>query len=163
MNAAFALLFLLGSVTTLRDGVEAIPAGEWRYELFTVGPTLPADLDCVFRVDLPGQARVELVTRENLRALLHHEEYEAIASSISGTLHQEIGVPGTFALVIVNTNKTRAARIDLKVTLDTTGRSLIKAKYLSPERRMTVILASFFGFLLLITVSTRKLLIAMRK
>lgn len=103
------------------------------------------------------------MTREDLRSLLHHEEHEAIASSTSGTLHQEIGIPGTFALVVINTDKTRAARIDLKVTLDTTGQSLIKAKYLSPERRLTVILSSFLGFLLLVTVCTRKLLITMKR
>lgn len=163
MTALVALLLTAGAVTVLRDGVDTVPAGQWRYEEFAVGQKLPADVDCSFEVQQPGRARVELVTKESLRALLKGEEYEAILSSTSGRLHQEIGIPGNFALVVVNLDKSRPAQITMRVTLDTTGQSLVKAKYVSPQRRLVVILSSFVGFLLIVTLSARKLLLAMKR
>ena len=161
MTPVLALLWAAGSITVLRDEVDVVPAGQWRYEEFSVGDKLPVEVDCNFKVDQPGRARVELMTRENLRALLKGQEHEAILSSAS--LHQEIGVPGNFALVIVNPDKALAARVAMRVTLDSTGRSLVKAKYVSPKRKMVVILSSFVGFLLIVTLSARKLLLAMKR
>jgi len=163
MTAYLALLLLVSGITVLRDDVNTIPAGEWRYAEFTIGPKLPVDLECNFRVDEPSRARVELVSSDNLRAFLKGEEHEAIATSTSGAFHQEIGVPGRFALVIRNLEESRSARVAMRVTLDTTGQSLVKAKYLSPQRKLLVILSSFVGFLLIVTVSARKLLLAMRR
>lgn len=155
-----ALLMISASVTVLRDDVNPVPAGEWRYEQFTVGDKLPAEVDCVFKVEEPGRARVELVTREALQGWLKGREHESIAASTSGTLHQEIGVPGDFALAIVNLDKGRAVRVAMRVTLDTSGKSLVKARYLSPERRLVVILSSCVGFLLIVGFSARQLLAA---
>ena len=163
MTPFVALLWAAGAITVLRDEVDTVPAGQWRYEEFTVGSKLPADLDCSFRVDEPGRARVELMTRDDLTALLKGEAHEAILSSTSGTLHQEIGIPGRFALVIVNLDKKRPAIVAMRVTLDTTGKSLVKATYVSPQRRLIVILSSFVGFLLIVTLSARKLLLAMKR
>jgi len=162
MNLWVALLLISGTVTLLRDDVNLVPAGEWRYEQFTVGNALPAEVDCSFKVEEPGRARVELVTREALQERLKGREHESIATSTSGTLHQEIGVPGDFALVIVNLDKKRAARVAMRVTLDTSGKSLVKARYLSPERRLVVIVSSCVGFLLIVGFSARQLLAAMK-
>ena len=159
----WALLVLATGVTVLRDDVNTVPAGEWRYQQFSVGPQLPADVDCTFQVAQPGRARVELMTRDNLQALLKGRAYESIATSTSGNLHQEIGVPGDFALVIVNSDKSQSARVAMRITLDTSGRSLIKARFVSPERKLTIILSSFAGFLLVVTLSARKLLLAMKR
>ena len=35
-----ALLVLVAGVTVLRDDVNTVPPGEWRYQQFTVGPQL---------------------------------------------------------------------------------------------------------------------------
>ena len=158
-----ALLVLSASVTLLRDDVNVVPAGEWRYEKFTITDKLPTDVDCTFKVDDPGRARVELVSADNLQALLKGREHESIATSTSGTLHQEIGVPGEFAVVIVNLDEKRAARVAMRITLDTSGKSMIKARYLSPERRLVVILFSCIGFLLIVGWSARQLLIGMSR
>ena len=159
----WALLVVAAGVTVLRDDVNTVPPGEWRYQQFSVGPKLPADVDCTFQVAPPGHARVELMTRENLQALLKGRSYESIATSASGTLHQEIGIPGEFALVIVNPDQTQLARVALRVTLDTTGQSLIKAHYVPPQRKLIIILSSFVGFLLIVSISARKLLLAMKR
>ncbi len=160
----WALLFLLAAdVTVLRDGVVTVPAGQWRYEAFTVGKRLPADVDCIFRAEAPAKARVELLTRENLQLRMKGEDYENIAASTSGALHQEIGVPGDFAIVVVNQDQNHPARVAIRLSLDTSGRSLVKVRYLSPERKLAVILASFVGFLLIVTLSARRLLIAMKR
>lgn len=163
MTPLVALFWAAGSIITIRDEVDVIPAGQWRYQEFTVGTKLPAEVDCEFKVSPPARARVELMTRESLKALLKGEEHEPILSSTSGSLHQEIGIPGNFALVIVNSDKALEARVAIKATLDTSGQSLMKAKYVSPQKRMVVILSSFVGFLLIITLSARKLLIAMKR
>ncbi|MDQ6677755.1 MAG: hypothetical protein M3Z09_10720 [Acidobacteriota bacterium] len=159
-----ALLFLLvADVTILRDGVITVPPGQWRYDEFSVGERLPADVDCTFRVEAPAKARVELVTKENLRLLMKGEDYENIAASASGALHQEIGVPGGFAIVVVNQDENHPAHVAMRLSLDTSGRSLVKVRYLSPERKLIVILASFVGFLLIVTLSARTLLVAMKR
>ena len=98
-------------------------AGEWRYQQFSVGPQLPVEVDCTFQVAQPGRVRVELMTHDNLQALLKGRAYESIATSASGTLHQEIGVPGDFALVIVNPDRSQPAHVALRLTLDTSGQS----------------------------------------
>jgi hypothetical protein len=159
----WALLVLATAATVLRDDVNTVPPGEWRYQQFSVGPKLPADVDCTFQVAAPGRARVELMTRDNLQALLKGRSYESIATATSGTLHQEIGVPGDFALVIVNPDQSQSARVAMRITLDTSGQSLIKARFVSPERKLAIILSSFAGFLLIVSVSARKLLLAMKR
>ncbi len=163
MNAWLALIVLSAGVTVLRDDVNVIPAGEWRYEQFAITSKVPADVDCTFRVKDNGHARVELVTSENLQALLNGREHESIVTSTSGTLHQQIGVPGDFAIVIVNLEKKRAARVAMKVTLDTSGISMVKARYLTPQRRFVVIVSSCIGFLLIVGISARQLLVAMKR
>ena len=157
-----ALLLMAVGVTVLRDEVDTIPAGQFRYQEFPVGPTLPADLHCEFRVSDGVEVKVELMTRDDLQLLLKGREYEAIAVSTSGTLHQEIGISGQFALVLRDLDHSRPAQVSTRVTLDTTGQSLVKARSLSPARKLTVILSSFTGFLLIVTFSARKLLLAMK-
>ena len=152
-----------GQPAILRDDVNVVPPGEWRYDIFVLKDQLPATVDCTFVVGSPGRARVELMTRDNLQSMLHGGEYESIVESESGRLVREIGLPGEYALVVRNKEKQREARVALRLSLDFSGRAPVKARYLSPERKLAVVLISFFGFLGIITLSTRKVLIAMRQ
>ena len=152
-----------GQPAILRDDVNVVPPGEWRYDVFVLKDQLPATVDCTYVVASPGRARVELMTRDNLQSMLHGGEYESIAQSESGRLVREIGLPGEYAVVVRNQERQREARVALRLSLDFSGRAPVKARYLSPERKLVVVLLSFFGFLGIITISTRKLLIAMRQ
>ena len=162
MTPAVFLLLLAAQATVLRDESDVVPPGQWRFDEFLLKDQLPATVNCTFRVDPPGKARVELLTAANLQALLHGREHEAIAVAKgpgSGELRYEIGVPGRFAVVVINEEQNREARVALKVGLDFS----VNATYVPPERRLAVILLSFFGFLAIVTLSARKLLIAMRR
>jgi hypothetical protein len=156
-------LLLLGSAVVLRDDISSIPPHHrWRYDRFqTTEKQLPVDVDCAFRVEKGSHVRVELLTEENLNALRRGERYDAIQSSKKAPIHQEIGVPGTFAIVVWNDDEERTAEVALKLSLDFSGKSLNEARTLSPRRQLTVILLSFVGFLAILTVSARQLLRAM--
>ncbi len=153
-------LLLLGSVV-LRDEVSVIPPNhKWRYDKFVVTEkNLPFDVDCLFRVEKGGHVHLELLTEENLEALrAGSRDYGVIQTSQSGTLHQEVGVPGTYAIVLWNDDATKPAEVALKLSLDFSGKSLNFARTLTPQRKLTVILVSFFGFITILGVSARELL-----
>jgi hypothetical protein len=155
-------LLLLGAVV-LRDDVSRIPPNhKWRYDRFEVTEkNLPVDVDCRFRVQKGDHVHVELMTEENLEALRAGRNHEAIQASSDGALHQEISVPGTFAIVLWNDDEAQAAEVALKLSLDFSGRNLNTTRSLTPQRQLTVILLSLFGFISILTVSARQLLKAM--
>jgi hypothetical protein len=159
------LALLVLSAVVLRDDVSRIPPHhKWRYDRFEVTEKhLPVEVDCVFRVQKGDHVHLELMTEENLEALRGGQKHEAIQSSSNGELHQEIGLPGTFAIVLWNDDETLPAEVALKVSLDFSGRTLNLPRTLTPQRRLTVILLSFFGFLSILTVSARQLLKAMAR
>jgi hypothetical protein len=152
-------LLLLGSVV-LRDEVSVIPPHhKWRYDKFVVTErNLPFDVDCLFHVEKGGHVHLELLTGENLDNLRAGRDYDVILSSQSGALHQEIGVPGTFAIVLWNDDETQPAEVALKLSLDFSGKSLNFARTLPPQRKLAVILISFAGFITILGVSARQLL-----
>jgi len=155
-------LLLLGAVV-LRDDVSRIPPHhKWRYDRFEITEKhLPAYVDCTFHVQKGDNVHVELMTEENLEALRAGHNYEVIQSSSDGVLHQEIGLPGTFAIVLWNNDETEPAEVALKLALDFPGKSMNLQRTLSRQRQLTVIVLSFFGFLCILTVSARQLLKAM--
>ena len=156
-------LLLLGSVVLRNDTSTIPPHHRWRYDRFvTNAKQLPVDVDCTFRVLEGGHVKVELMTEENLQALRDGRKYEAIQVSYDGSLHQEIGLPGTFAIVVWNDDESRPAEVALRLALDFSGKSLNPPRTLSPERKLTVILLSFIGFILIVTLSARQLLNAMK-
>jgi hypothetical protein len=157
----FALL-LLGSVV-LRDDVSLIPPHhKWRYDRFVVTEKhLPVDVDCIFRVQKGDHVHLELMTEENLEALRAGQRYEIIQGSADGTLHQEIGLPGTFAIVLWNDDESQPAEVALKLSLDFSGKSLNLPRTLPRQKQVTVILLSLAGFLTILGVSARQLLKAM--
>ncbi len=124
---------------------------------------LPVEVDCRFREARGIPVRAELVTEENLSAKLHHRAYEAIASSTGGTLRYEIGVPGTFAIVIINEDPSRAAEVLLRTALDMSPVQTGFPRTLTTRRKLTVIALSFIGFLSIVTLSARQLLGAIRR
>jgi hypothetical protein len=160
MKLAALLLLLAAEPAVLRDEVTVLPAGQWRYDSFLLKDQIPATIDCTYVVAAPGRVSVALMTRENLHSMLHGGEYETLAEAHGGRLTREMTAPGEFAIVVKNEEKTREARVALRVTLDFSGRA---ARYLSPTRKLTVMVLSFFGFLAIVTLSARKLLIAMRR
>jgi hypothetical protein len=156
----FALL-LLSSAVVLRDDTNIIEPQHWRYDRFVTKDQLPVDVDCTFRSDGP-QVRVELMTEDNLQAMRRGVDHDFIAASKSGRLHQEIGMAGMFAIVVINDDKVRPATVNLRLALDF-AKPLAYPRTLSPQRKFTVITLSFVGFLLIVTLSARSLVGAMRK
>jgi hypothetical protein len=163
MKLAALLLLLAAEPAVLRDEVDLLPPGQWRYDSFALKDQVPATVDCTYVVAKPGRVRVELMTRENLHSMLHGGDYETIAKGQGGRLTREMGAPGEFAIVVTNEEKTREAQVALRLTLDFSNQNAGKARYLSPGRKSAVILLSFFGFLAIVTLSARKLLLAMRR
>jgi hypothetical protein len=159
------LALLLLSAVVLRDDVSRIPPNHrWRYDRFEVTEKhLPVDVDCTFRVQKGDHVRLELMTEENLEALRAGKEHEAIQASSNGELRQEIGVPGTFAIVLWNDDEAAPAEVALKLALDFSGKNLKLTRTLTPQRQLTVILLSFVGFLSILTVSARQLLKGMAR
>lgn len=153
--------FLLAAVV-LRDDTNTIPPQRWRYERFVTKDQLPVDVDCAFKVERGPNVRVELMTEDNLEALREGRPHEAIVAATDGNLHQEIGVPGTFAIVILNDDKSLVSEVRLRLSLDFSQKSLPVTGELSPQRKLTVYVLSLAGFLLLVTVSARQLIVAMR-
>jgi hypothetical protein len=155
-------LFLLASSVVLRDDVNTVAPGRWRYERFVTKEQLPVDVDCAFKVVKGPPVRVELMTIDNLEALRRGEPHEFIVASTSGDLHQEIGVPGTFALVVINDDKEHSADVSLRLSMDFSAKSLKVTGELSPEKKLVIALLSFTGFLAIVSFSARKLILAMR-
>jgi hypothetical protein len=154
--------FLLASSVVLRDDTNSVAPQRWRYERFITRDQLPVDVDCSFRVVQGPPVRVELVTEENLEALRRGLPHEFIATSTAGSLRQEIGVPGTFAVVIINEDKSRAANVAMRLSLDFSTRALVVTGELSPDKKLIVVILSFGGFLGIVSLSARKLIRSMR-
>jgi hypothetical protein len=155
-------LFLLVGPVVLRNDTSLIPPHHrWRYDRFVTGRQLPVDVDCTFRVQKGAHVHVELMTDDNLEALRQGRKYDIIQTSSNGAIHQKIGLPGTFAIVIWNDDDLRPAEVALRLALDFPGKSITPAQTLSPQRKLTVILLSFVGFLSILIVSSRQLLKAM--
>jgi hypothetical protein len=155
-------LFLLASSVVLRDDVNTVPPERWRYERFVTKEQLPVYVDCTFRVVKGPAVRVELMTADNLEALRRGEPHEFITESSDGDLHQEIGVPGTFAVVVMNPDKALAADVSMRLSLDFSAKSLKVTGELSPEKKLVVMVLSFTGFLAIVSLSARKLILVMR-
>jgi hypothetical protein len=155
----FALVLLASSVV-LRDDTSTVPPHHrWRYDRFvTTAKHLPVDVDCRFRVKQGAHVYVELMTEANLEALRRGEKYRIIQTASRGELRQEIGVPGTFAIVVWNDDDSQPALVALRLALDFPGNPLNAPKTLSPERKWTVILLSVVGFLSILAWSGWQLL-----
>ncbi len=167
------LLLLLVSVSSLlaapgaailTDDVYQLPPGDWRWVRFEIRHR-PATAECRFdNVGGTGSIQAELVSRNDLELFRAHKPHDALAYTeprVSGAVSQYIQDPGEYAAIIENKD-SRPIAVHLKVSL-AFGPPQPVARYLSPQRRLTVILVSFAMFFAIVTFSTRALLKAMKK
>ena len=164
----FAALFLLlfaSPQAILTDDVYRIPPGEWRYLEFVLKQQ-PVAVDCSFQV-VPGGpgVRIELVGKEDLKQLSASKPHVSLASTAyatTGNLRLPVPIPGEYAIVIASGKEARGtASVHLRLGLDFSA-AMPQARYLSPQRRWTVIVISFAAFFTIVIVSGRKLFHAMR-
>ena len=163
-----ALLLLLLPATTrvaVVDEVYTIPPAEWRYVPMELKQT-PVAVNCDFEVtgkDSP--VRVALLSQadlERLRADQPHGFLAATPPETRGSFGFGLRTPGEYAVVVDNRALHSAVRVHLRVSLDFSGRTAQTIQYLSPQRRLTVILISFAVFFGIVTWSARKLLQAIK-
>lgn len=164
----FVPLFLLlfaAPPAILTDDVYQIPPGDWRYVEFVLKQQ-PVTVDCSFQV-LPGGpgVRLELVGKQDLKQLSASKPHVSIASTAydtSGIVRLPVTVPGEYAIVIASAKEARGmASVHLRLGLDFSAMTP-QARYLSPQRRWTVILISFVTFFTIVIVSGRRLFQAMK-
>ena len=163
MKFAIPLLLLaMSGPAVLTDDVYQIPAGEWRWVRFEIRHR-SATAECSFETVGSGEARAELVSRPDLELIHRHKIHDALASTArTAAFSQFIGEPGEYAVVIENPGSTPiAARLTVALSFGPPHQPA--ARYLSRERRLTVILVSFVMFFAIVTFSTRALLRAMKK
>jgi hypothetical protein len=165
-----ALLLLLAALSlraapasaVLTDDMYQLPPGEWRWVRFEIRQR-PAAVECHFETTA-GEVRAELLNRPDLELFRDHRQHDALASTAvlpAGSFSQYIEAPGEYAVVIEDAGRQPVA-VHLNVTL-TFGVPKPVARYLSPNRRLTVILVSFVMFFAIVTLSTRALLRAMKR
>lgn len=162
----FALLLLLAASgpVVLTDDVYKIQAGEWRWVRFEIHQR-PATVECRFETLGGGEARAELVSRQELDLIYRHKIHDALASTEpapTGSFSQYVRDPDEYAVVIENPGSSPvAARLTVALSFGPPRQPV--ARYLSRDRRLTVILVSFVTFFAIVTFSARALLRAMKK
>jgi len=161
MNAG-ALLFLLFApdTQTLTDEVFEIPAKEWRYVAVTL-KQVPVKLDAGFSVlSGSGTVRVAVLNAAQLEEMKqgNREAMRPAKFARQARFQHAVSAPDEYGIVLEN-GGSQAVSVRLDVSLDFSGP---EPRYLSPQRRMTVIAVSATVFLAIVTYSTKKLLRAMR-
>ena len=161
MKLALLLLLAASRPVVLTDDVYQIPAGEWRWVRFEIRHQ-PATVQCSFETVGSGEALAELVSRPDLELIREHKSHDALSATDtarSDTFSQYVGEPGEYAVVIENPGKTPvAARLAVSLSFGQPA-----ARYLSRDRRLTVILISSAMFFAIVTFSARALLRAMKR
>ncbi len=164
MKLALLLLLAATGPAVLTNEVYQIPAGEWRWVRFEIGHR-PATVECGFEALGSGEVRAELVSRPDLELVRERKIHDALASTDTArksSFSRFIGETGDYAVVIENPGDTPVA-VRLTVALSFAQPGQPVSRYLSPERRLTVILVSFAIFFAIVTFSARAMLRAMRK
>jgi hypothetical protein len=147
----------------LTDDVHQLPPNEWRWVRFE-SHHRPATVECHFDTIGEGEAHAELVTRADLELFRDRKHHDAIATTDklpSANFNQYLEESGEYAVVIENATD-RPISVHLRVGLSF-GTPKPVSRYLSPSRRLTVILVSFAMFFTIVTFSARALLKAMKK
>jgi hypothetical protein len=163
MNAAVLLALFAPESQTLTDEVFQIPAKEWRYVDVAV-KQMPVTVDCEFHViSGTGAVRVELVNADGLNDWKqgHRDTKDSAAFGGQASFSRLISVPDEYAVVVENSGRNPAT-VRLRVSLDASGRGLPQARYLSPQKRLAVIVISATVFLAIVSYSAKKLLTVMR-
>jgi len=163
MAAAFLLALSAGDVRTLTNEVVEIPAKEWRYVEVSV-KQVPVTVRCEFHViSGTGPARVELVNAEGLENWKQgrQETKGFAASGKDAGFNHVVSVPDEYAVLVDNPER-EPLTVRLRVALDSSERGRPQAKYLTPERRLAVILISATVFFAMAGYSAKKLLSVIR-
>lgn len=159
--ALLALLLPASTSLLLVDDTITVSAGDWRY-VEVVLKQKPATVDCEFRLLSGGEGvRISLLDRQDLDSLRAGAAPRPLAASpaaTAGRLHYAIPRRGDYVLVLENRTADREpAKVQLKVTLDFSGRPVAEARFLSPARRAAVIAISFAVFAAIAIWSARRM------
>jgi hypothetical protein len=151
-----ALLLAAPSHVVLDDTIE-IPRGEWRYVDIKAKEPM-AVVSCEYRVVSENTpVRVVWIARadlENFRAGGREKILAATSFDVEGKLRHFAPAAGDYALVLENDPAGPArARVKVKVWLE----SAVSPKYVSPQRRLAVILISSIVFFSIVSVTAYKL------
>ena len=164
MKAALILLLLAPATRVeLVDEIVVIPPSDWRYVEVLLKQT-PVVVNCSFETQGAG-VRVALVTRADFDRLRAGRSHGAVAQTPvqpSGALHVVVRAPGEYELIADNRGQPAPVTVRLRASLDFAGGPELGVRYLSPERRLVVIIISFAVFFGIVTWSARKLLRAIR-
>ena len=161
--AVLSLFLLLAAAARvdLVDEVYTIPPSEWRYVNVELKQT-PVAVESNFQVLSKGaEVRVALLSRADLERLRADEPHGFLAATLpraSGALRYHLHTPGDYAVVVDNRGLHTPVRVRLRVALDFSDEGVPAVGYLSPGRRLAVILISFVVFFGILTWSARKLL-----
>jgi hypothetical protein len=156
-----ALLLFTAASQMLVDEVYQIPPGEWRW-VEVILKQVPVTVECDDEVvSGTGAVRVALVNHEGLDELRagHHEPMGSSPFQRQGHLIRPVRVPDEYAVVIENSGRGKSS-VRLRVVLDFSSGG--QARYISPQRRLAVILISATVFLAIVIYSARKLRFAIR-
>jgi hypothetical protein len=151
-----ALLVAAGSHIVLDDTID-VPRGEWRYVDIEAKEPM-AVVSCEYRVVSENTpVRVVWIARadlENFRAGGRDKVLAATSFGVEGKLRHFAPAAGDYALVIENDPAgAERARVKVKVWLE----SAISPTYVSPQRRLAVILISSIVFFSIVSVTAYKL------
>ena len=166
--AVLSLLLLLAAASRvdLVDEVYTIPPAEWRYVNVELKQT-PVAVQSTFEVLSKGaEVRVALLSRadlERLRADAPHGFLAATQPRSSGSFTYHLHKAGDYAVVVDNRGLRAPVRVRLRVALDFSGDRSPGVGYLSPGRRLAVIVISFVVFFGILTWSASKLLRAIER
>ncbi len=158
----FALVLLLldpAPRVDLVDEVIDIPASEWRYVELNLKQQ-PVSVTCDFTAAEGDRVRVALLRGEDLHRLREDRPHGILAATRPASraaLRFAVPEPGEY-IVVVDNRAGRAAKVRLRVGLDFSGSAGPRVRYLSRERRWTVVLASFAFFFGVVIYSARRLL-----
>ena len=139
-------LALLPSRVTLIDEHTTITPNDWRLVRVVVKQQ-PVTIDANFRVQSRGMARLAILSIGDVRDFREGQARAALAATAygdSGSLTFPLHRPGEYAIV-VDADRNQQP-VDIAVRIDEAFELEPVVRYLTPRRRLTVILISFAGF-----------------
>jgi hypothetical protein len=145
----------------LVDEVYTVPAHEWRYLDFSLRQ-LPVTVSCDYQVAGAATAvRLLLIAMAEPRRVREHHLRAPLAGTTvlpNGHLEYHVRAAGHYVVVIDNRGGAAEVPVRLRVGLDFGP----VVTYLSPQRRLTVILVSFAVFFGIVGWSASRLMRTLR-
>lgn len=145
----------------LVDEVYHVPPHEWRYLEFGL-KQLPVSLECEYQTEgRPSDVRLLLIQRQQPRRMRAEHLRTPIAATppgSTGRLDHHVRQAGDYVIAIDNRGGDAEAAVRLRASLNFGP----VVTYLSPQRRLAVILISFAVFFGIVAWSARRLLGGLR-